>query len=176
MSHRAALLATLLALLPAAPALAAPRPQGGGERSFRLGLQASYADDAEFGVGARALWRLPVEAPLDLIGSFDYFFPPETEGAVTVEAGYWEANGNLAYRLGRRRFRPYLGAGLNVARSRARLTFLGRETGAASDTALGANVLAGLRRVRASGFDLFVEARFEIKGGEQFVATVGLLF
>jgi hypothetical protein len=81
-------------------------------------------------------------------------------------------NGNMAYQFGRR-WKPYVGPGLNLARRTA--AFSGTEL-AGSDTALGLNMLGGVRRVDGRKRQYFGEARYEIGGGEQFLVTVGVLF
>lgn len=159
----------------AAPAAEKRRPKSGQKAALHFGAQASYGEDSEPGLGARAMWDLPGR-PLTLIGSFDYFFPPKTEGVVSVERRYWELNGNVAYGFGGR-LGPYIGTGLNMARGSAELGFLGSPGGSTSETKLGLNVLAGLKPRRlGSRLHFFGEARYEIKGGEQFVASVGFLF
>lgn len=69
-----------------------------------------------------------------------------------------------------------MGAGLNLARRSATLKFLGRQTGTTTSTDMGANILGGLRFGRRSGRQFFAEGRWEVKGGEQLVASVGILF
>lgn len=132
-----------------------------------LGLQASWADDADFGIGIRYendVHKVISGAPqkLHFIIAFDYFFPEIVET-------YYEGNINLTYQFGdqRRAIGPYLGGGLNIARV---------ENAGASNTDLGLNILGGLRFRSASRMVPFVEARFEAGGGEQFVITAGLLF
>lgn len=142
------------------------------ERRLRLGVQASYGGDSDFGIGARVTRK--VGADLTLIGSFDYFFPSNTEGVVSVKREYWEANGNLVYPLAES-LGLYAGAGLNLAHPSAELSFLDTRT-TASETNLGLNLLAGVKRGFRSSLQLFGEAKYEIKGGEQFVLSVGVLF
>lgn len=149
-----------------------PAAKQPAERLLRLGVQASYGGDSDFGIGARVTRK--VGGGLTLIGSFDYFFPSDTEGAVGVKKQYWEANGNLVYPLAEP-LGLYAGAGLNLAHPSAELSFLDTRT-AASETNLGLNVLAGLKRGYRSSLQLFGEAKYEIKGGEQFVLSVGVLF
>ncbi|NIR46648.1 MAG: porin family protein [Gemmatimonadetes bacterium] len=126
-----------------------------------VGPQASWADDADFGIGGRAMLGIPVDIPLAAIGSFDYFFP---DGDVD----YWEINANAVYK-----FRvpggvvaPYAGAGLNVAHT---------SVGDLSETDVGLNLLGGAT-FDAGQLTPFAELRVELGGGEQFVLTGGLLF
>ncbi len=175
-------LALLAAELAADPRTAKARGSAGGsssvEKSVWFGPGFSYANDANLGLGARALWSVADHSRLGLITSFDYFFPPGSEtGVVAVSAKHWEVNGNLAYHFGRR-WKPYVGPGLNVARRSAQLSYLGQPSGSTSDTALGLNLLGGVRRTGSSrgGRQYFAEARYEVKGGEQFLVSAGVLF
>jgi len=149
----------------------------------RFGLQASYADDTDFGVGGR------VEIPLALsdagvlsrtfaAGSFDWFFPDcETFvglGNTEIDCSYWEINANLAVPFTvAASVTPYAGAGLNVAHISISAE---NEIGDFDDsqTEIGANLLGGVR-FPLGGLSMYAEARAELGGGEQFVITVGLL-
>ena len=135
------------------------------DKALWYGPQASFADEADLGLGARAHWTFTNRRPLALITSFDYFFPSAPAG---VDASHWEVNGNMAYQFGRR-WKPYVGPGLNLARRTSSFT-------EADVTALGVNMLGGVRRVDGSKRQYFAEARYEIKGGEQFLVTAGVLF
>lgn len=175
------LLVALVALVPATVfgegAKREQKARGGRQedRGLRVGVEACYGDDAEFGVGGRLLWGLPGAKSVDLVGSFDYFFPPETKGVVTVERKQWEANANLAYNFDLS-LNPYVGTGLNVTRRTATLRFLGEQRGTTKETELGLNLLAGVRLGGSSGLRFFLEGRYEVKGGEQVVASAGVLF
>jgi len=171
-----ALLAVQAAAAPRPPAAHTPDPSARAEKALWWGAQASYADESDLGLGGRALWSLSPRGRLGLITSFDYFFPSGSEGVVAVDAKHWEVNGNLAYHFGRR-WRPYLGPGLNVARRSADLAFLGQQAVSATETAVGLNLLGGVRRVGSgNGRQYFAEARYEVKGGEQLLVSAGLLF
>jgi hypothetical protein len=136
-------------------------------RDVRVGLQGSWADEADFGVGARLDIELDkVYSGLGVTASFYYYFPDDFGD---VDASYWEANTNVTYMvfgdLG-----PYVGTGLNIAQGN-----VGLDPGDAigeDATKVGLNLLGGLR----FNDRLFLEARFELGGGDQFVATAGLLF
>jgi len=180
MRMRAVVPAVVACLLLTAEAEAQARQQRQGagpppaEDRLRFGAQLSYADDAKLGVGVRVVWPLSGLGPVDLITTADYFFPPSTEGATAVERKYSEVNLSLAYRFGRH-LQPYAGAGLNMARRKATLTFLGREA-VTSDTSVGLNVLAGARWPLGRNLRMFAEARVEIEGGEQKLISAGILF
>lgn len=144
------------------------------DAQVHFGPQVSYADDADFGIGARVVAGVPDYAGFEVAGSFDYFFP---DGDVD----YWEINGNVLYNFaieGVDSFRPYAGAGLNVARFDANV----EDTGIpgfefdGSSTELGLNLVGGGKFATDAAVTPFVEARLEIEGGEQFVLTGGLLF
>jgi opacity protein-like surface antigen len=139
------------------------------EKTLWYGPHASFADEADLGLGARAHWSFTPRRPLALITSFDYFFPSAPSG---LDARHWEVNGNMAYQFGRR-WRPYVGPGVNLARRTA--SFAGTDF-SGSDTSLGMNVLGGVRRVEGRKRQYFAEARYEVGGGEQFLVTAGVLF
>ena len=130
----------------------------------RFGVQASLADDADFGVGARVALSPPGPSPIKILGSFDLFFP---DGPVD----YWELNGNIVYvvPVQNSAVAPYIGGGLNVAH----FSFDGGTFGS-SDTEMGLNLLGGIEF--GGALPLFVEARVEVEGGEQFVLTGGIYF
>lgn len=140
------------------------------EAQVQFGPQVNYADDSEFGVGARAQFALGSafqdDSPLaDLRGvvSFDLFFPD----CDPLDCSYFEINGNAVYPFDiQSEVEPYVGAGLGFARS---------TVDDLSDSELGLNVLGG------ANFDLgtlaaFGEIRFELTGYEQVILTFGLLF
>jgi len=152
-------LGLLLALAPA-PALA--------QRAANWGLQVSVAQQTDVGIGGRFEGGLGTLVPSArrwrVQGDASYFFP---DGALR----YWEMNGNLSYDIpaGATRLAPYAGAGLGVAHS----SFAGiRNSGS---TEVGANLLAGLRFPGLRGPTPFLEMRFELGGGDQFVFTGGVL-
>jgi len=131
-----------------------------------IAITASYAEDADFGVGLRYendLNKLisSMSPNVHFIIGADYFFPGDPVDS------YAELNLNLSYQFGdmRRAIGPYFGGGLNLARL---------EAGPISDTEVGLNILGGLRFRSASRMVPFVEVRYEIGGGEQFVISGGL--
>lgn len=132
-----------------------------------FGVQASFADDTDFGVGARVELGLAQLSPrLFAIGSFDWFFPDGFD--------YFEVNANLGYSipLTSPTFVPYVGGGLNIARASVKV--FGESH---SDTEVGLNVLGGTKFKPVSArFTPFLEARVELNGGEQFVISGGILF
>lgn len=146
-----------------------------------IGPQVSNSRDTDLGVGLRAVLDLgPLDFGLRVIGSFDLFFPDEYElddgGGIAGDADYWEANLNLAYDVGLPLvpITPYIGGGLNVAHIELKDTpnddaFLLDQT----DT--GVNVLGGVE-IDAGAIAPFLEFRYEILGGEQWVISGGLLF
>ena len=140
----------------------------------RFGGHAIWADDADIGLGARMELDLPgklsKQAPLSrafFIGQFDYFLDP-FDG---VDGTYWELNPGLAIPLNATNFKPYVGAGLNIAH----MSIDGCTVGGCSSTDTGLNLLGGLK-LNLSGMDAFTEARLALGGGEQFSISFGLLF
>ena len=149
---------------------------GGAEFAYGqvgVGAQLSWADDTQFGIGARAVVDLtPFTNGLEAIGSFDYFFPDQPLGA---DINYWELNANLAYVFqGVPSVAPYLGGGLNFAHASVSVDALGIPVGA-SQTKLGLNLLGGAR-LNMGPVTPFGELRIELGGGEQFVIAGGVMF
>lgn len=139
----------------------------------RFGGQVSWSDDMDLGVGARV--ELPVALSSEgilagtyIIGSFDYFFPD------CEDCTYFEFNGNFAAPIGTSSLRPYVGAGLNVARFSVDIDVPGFED-SASNTEMGLNLLGGIK-FGIGSLSSYAEARMELGGGEQFVLTFGVLF
>lgn len=148
------------------------------ELKLRFGVQASYAQDSHFGIGGRAVWSLPWMSwmrPFELVTSFDYFFPPGTDGPVKIDAGHWDVNANAVYSF-KTRFRPFAGGGLNLAHRSAELSFLGQPSGTVSATGLGLNLLGGLRFGARGKRQPFAEVRLQLGEVDQFVVSGGLLF
>ncbi len=134
-------------------------------QGFRWGPELNLATDTDFGLGARVEFDFN-NSPLTVIGSFDYYFP---DGSVD----YWEINGNLIYNFdiaSAPTVTPYAGGGLNIAH-----WSIDTEVGSRSDTDPGLNLLGGAR-FDAGSLMPFVEMKFTIEGGDQFVVTGGLLF
>lgn len=140
------------------------------EAQVQFGPQLSYADDFDFGIGARAQFDLGSAVDEggtfgDLRGvvSFDYFFPDCELG----DCSYIEINGNALYPFDvEGEVEPYVGAGVNIARVSVEDV---------SDTEVGLNALGGIN-FGLGPFMAFSEARIELSGGEQFVLTFGALF
>jgi len=147
-----------------------------------LGVQGSVAEDTDFGLGPRAIIDLgPFDAGLRLVGSFELFFPGSSDfdgGSATISAdnvNYWEANVNVVYTLGLPvvPLTPYVGGGLNFAHLLVEGSPGGRFDTDGTDT--GVNVLAGAE-LELFGFAPFFELRYELGGGDQWVATGGITF
>jgi hypothetical protein len=121
--------------------------------------------------------RLGPELPVELHGSFDYFFPSDPPGGGDLT--YWEINANLVYvvPLGSPPINPYFGGGLNLAHAGVESPLPGGGTISLGDEDLGLNLVGGTSiNLNNSRLRPFVEARFELSGGEQFVVTAGLQF
>ena len=137
---------------------------GAAFAQLELGPQINWGDDADFGVGGRAVLGIPAGIPLAAIGSFDIFFPGN-------DVNYWEINANAVYKFAipKSPIVPYAGAGLNIAHASV------SNISGASNTDVGFNLLGGAT-FNAGKLKPFAEARIELSGGEQFVLTGGLLF
>jgi len=161
---------------------------GNLEAQVRIGPQASYGNDADFGIGARAMIDFPTMLPgLGLIGSFDYFFPSAVDLSgfgVDISTNYWEINANLFYSfpVNTPGFEPYVGGGLNFANASVDLTGTPVELDD-TQSEIGFNLLFGFL-FPVTGLSPFVEVRIELGGDEDFlirgdnqvVVTGGLLF
>ena len=159
-------LIVLLAVVGGGPHLAA--------QEFKAGGQVSFGDDADFGLGPRAQLSLPWIAPgIWVAGSFDYFFPDSGLGDPGGDYDYHELNLNVLADISLDRVTnlvPYAGAGLNVAWEKV------PSNGSEGDPkrVTGLNVVAGFR-FPLVGFTPFVEARYELEGGEQLLVAGGIL-
>lgn len=171
----------LAAVLSAAASAEAQNTRFGPQASFGVGGDA----DAGIGLGGRVVLDLKNTRPgLALVGSLDYFPSPDgaAEGlGVKVDVSYLELNANLTHTFGERRGRvrkakatrmaPYAGLGLNIARAASSIKGEGIDT-SSSEIDLGLNVLGGLKVT----YNVFVEARAELGGGEQLMLTAGYVF
>ncbi len=141
-------------------------------QGISVGAAASYGEDTDFGVGPRVSLAIPAgDLGLSLVGSFDYFFPSDAAGA---DISYWELNGNVILDIPvGGTFAPYVGAGINYAKASGSASAGGVNI-SASDSEVGANLLAGLR-FGSAGPSPFLEGRYST-ASEQIVVAVGLLF
>lgn len=139
------------------------------EAQVSFGPQVAWADDADFGVGARVALGLPQVRPgVELHISGDYFFIDCPSG---VDCSWIELNGNLHLPVPvSPDLNTYVGGGLNIARVKYSVDGFG----SASDSEIGINVLGGLKFPMAA-LTPFVEASFTIGGGEQFGIRAGFL-
>lgn len=135
--------------------------------------QASYGLDYEalglggginFGIGS-----LTAKHGIRAEATFDYFL---VDDPLTV----WELNGNLMYDL---KAVPnlYLGAGVNYVKSSVDDDGLGGACSIVdcSNSDVGLNILGGYK-LGAGKAAPFVQARFELGGGEQLILTGGFRF
>jgi hypothetical protein len=139
---------------------------GDAQAQLGLGVQGSWAQDADFGIGAIAAVQLPVDQfPMAFAATFDWFFPK----AEDID-DYWEINANLLATPALEVITGYFGVGLNLAHMSGPDPFGGR----ISETNVGINILGGVM-YDAAILMPFAEARYEIKGGEQLVLTLGIM-
>lgn len=137
-----------------------------GRAQIHVGPQLSLGEESDLGIGGRvAVYDLGDSETFDNwegVGSVDVFFPGD-------DVSYWELNFNGIYNFplgeGTPLF-PYLGGGLNVARTSFE--------DADADSDLGLNLLAGWK-YRAESMTPFGEVRVELGGGEQLVVSGGIL-
>lgn len=159
--------ATLALALAAQPAAA----------QVQVGVQGSYSDDYDFGVGGRLQFDLgsaiDPEGPLSQLEgavSLDVYFPD----CDPLDCTFFELNGNALYPLSfGQGFSPYVGGGLHFARTSVEVdTGLGVED--VSDTGIGLNLLGGAK-FQVGALAAFGEAKLELAGAEHFSLTFGVL-
>ncbi len=136
----------------------------------RFGAQLDYAADTDFGLGVRAGFPLGEslkQKGVEALVTFDYFFP---KGFT-----YWTATANGLYHFTSESstVKPYVGGGLSLGHS----SFDTASPGiGASATDVGLNVAGGIRFKAQDRFLPFVEARYELKRGGQFIIAAGAYF
>jgi len=146
------------------------------EKPLSFGVQANWSDDTDLGVGVRARLDLAdLKEGLGAVASFDYFFPGD-QGFEGVDFTYWEINANLTYDLPLDSSAvPYIGGGPVLAHASGGVEVVGVEI-SDSTNEVGFNILGGVKKDLGESMKLFAEAKYEIKGGEQFVLSVGVRF
>lgn len=137
-------------------------------------VQGNYGTEAEaIGVGGGinfGLGSLTAKHGIRAETTFDYFFADDP-------VKFWEINGNLLYDLKSVK-NLYLGAGVNYAK-----VDVGGDLGDlcdladadCGDSSVGLNVLGGFKLGTGKAAP-FVQARFELGGGEQLVISGGFRF
>ena len=149
-------------------------------QGIHVGPQATSSENANWGIGPRVMVDLgPLDLGFRLQGSFDYFFPSDTEferGGVPVVADdvdYWELNLNVHWAFGIPLVTPYLGGGLNFAHTKVE----GAEDSEldVDETDTGINLLGGVE-LSILGIAPFLEFRQEFGGGDQWMVTFGFTF
>lgn len=139
-----------------------------------VGGQGNWGTDSDWGVGGRvSLDFTDFSAggvPFAIIGSYDRFWPDDLFG---IDVEYWEVNANAVYAAPAYRgvLASYAGLGLNISRFSVTSTVLGGAD--ESETRYGLNLVSGTK-YKIGRIYPFLEGRFEIEGGEQFVITLGL--
>ena len=141
---------------------------GALQAQIGIGGQLSIAEEADVGIGVRGTLGLPSKVPLQVIGSFDYFFPGS-------EFDYWEINTNVVYLfpVPTPTVTPYAGGGLNFAYF-SNIDVFGTEANFSSFD-VGVNILGGAQ-FNVGPVTPYGELRIELGGGEQFVLTGGAIF
>lgn len=132
-------------------------------------IQGNFGGDTDFGAGAGV--NFGVTNTLRGEATFDYYFPDGFD--------YWEVNGNLMMDIASM---PglYVGAGLNYSdfsfdcEACDILDDFGFDFGGAGGSEIGANLLGGYSFGGAKA--PFVQAKFEVGGGEQLVVSGGIRF
>jgi hypothetical protein len=136
----------------------------------RFGPEIAVGTDTDLGIGGRvnfsltSLFRTP---GFFGVGEFIYFFP-------SGPANYWEINGNLGYMIPnvRGNVKPYVMGGLNLGHTSVDC---GGFSGCSSTDA-GANLGGGIDIHTRGKLQPFIEGRFQLGHGDQFVVAGGLYF
>ncbi|HYK11838.1 MAG TPA: hypothetical protein VEV39_13660 [Gemmatimonadales bacterium] len=140
-------------------------------QSVRFAPQIDFGtNNLNFGIGGRLDLGLAKTfgAPIDGVGSFDYFFGT---GGVHV----WEINANIFYNftVPRSNITPYAGGGLNIAHASVSCP----AGFSCSATEAGLNLGGGAKfKLPHSTMTPYAEARIELRTGSAFVLTGGLYF
>ncbi len=135
-----------------------------------FGANLSWGDDTDFGLGARVAFPIGGsvgQKGIKGLATFDYFFPGN-------DATFWEITGNGVYDISSSgSASPYVGAGLTFARGGTSSNLC---TTNCSNSEVGLNLLGGARFQPTGNVQPFVEARFQIRDGSQFVISGGVYF
>jgi hypothetical protein len=138
-------------------------------QGVRFAPELSLGEDSDFGIGARARFDMSstFRSPgFFIVGSFDYFFPGNN-------FNYWELNGNLGWQIPgvRGNVQPYIHGGLNYGHAS-----VDNCTGNCGDSDVGINLGGGMNLNTRTRIMPFLEAKFTLGGGDQFVLTGGVYF
>jgi opacity protein-like surface antigen len=166
-----------------APVAAHAQAQTAGTR---FGVEAAYGDNSiGFGLGAFVKFHLADMSGHPITGraTFDYFFPG-TGGYDCSDCGvsfhYWELNADGLYDISSKgNIKPYVGAGLTYAHSSVSYndTYCNEfECGSLSNSDFGLNILGGLNFMANSKLMPFVEAKYELRSGGEFLLVGGVHF
>ena len=135
-------------------------------------VQGSYGMDVEaIGVGGGlsfGLGSMTANSGISAEATFDYFFTDDP-------LQFWEINGNALYDI-KSVNGLYVGAGVNYANSSIDSDFCDNDIFEVdcSTSDIGLNVLSGFKF--SGGKGPFVQAKFEVGGGEQLVISGGIRF
>lgn len=145
----------------------------------RFGGHVNWGLDSDLGLGARyehdLTGTLTKTGPMSrafFIGQLDYYLDVcgDGFGGADVDCTMLEINPGLAVNLSATNLKPYVGAGLNIAR-----ISVSSGGSSASDTETGINLLGGLK-FGLGGMSAYSEARLSLGGAEQLALTFGVLF
>ncbi len=153
---------------------AALAPTSAQAQGVRFGVEAAWANDFDLGVGAFGKFGLTEISEKAITGrvSFDYFFPGKVFG---VSQKYWELNGDALLDIVNKKssVKPYVGAGVVYSHYSVDIGCGTSCSGSSND--FGLNLLGGLNFGNSKMMP-FVEAKYEIRSGGEFVLKAGLHF
>jgi len=168
-----------------APASAHAQAQTSGTR---FGVEAAYGNNnVSFGVGAFVKFHLAEMSGHTITGrvAFDYFFPGNG-GYACVDCGYslkyYEADADGLYDIASKgNVKPYLGAGVTWAHESVSFNSdycngFGIVCPSYGNGDFGLNVLGGLNFMANSKLMPFVEAKYELRSGGEFIIKGGIHF
>lgn len=147
------------------------------QAQVQFGVQLPWADDFDWGLGARASFDTGTIVPASrVIASFDLYFPDA--GRFENDMDFWELNANALYGLpfGNATVSPYVGAGVHFHHFESELDAFLFPDETVTDDGVGLNVLGGVEFPIPSPIKPFVELKIEIGGAEQWTLTSGIMF
>lgn len=149
-------------------------PSAAQAQGVRFGVEAAWANDFDFGVGAFGKFALAELSEKAITGrvSFDYYFPGKAFG---VSQKYWELNGDALLDIVNKSssIKPYVGAGILYSHYSVDVGCGSYCSGSSND--VGANLIGGINFGKTKLMP-FLEAKYELRTGGEFVLKGGIHF
>lgn len=139
---------------------------------IKLGPQIVYGTEMEFGVGAKASFKVTDE--IHISPNINYFFGKKVAGVASYSAFTINADGHYLFPM-EKGIVLYPLAGVNFTRSTATVSFLGK-THSASAQKLGLNIGGGVNYEFTPSIIGVAEVKYVISKFDQAVFSVGTMF